>query len=885
MKYNSGKSRKLLILILLTIISNLYLFAQRQENDDKKESISMYPFFDSVHHWYDIHDDGNIVNPVTNQPRFKETEITKIADNMLLYQRNNGGWPKNYDMQAILTNEQADSLLKTKNQFHTTFDNSTTYTHIEYLAQVYNLTGIEKYKNACLNGINYVLSAQYPNGGWPQYFPLEDNYSRRITFNDDAYIGVIEMLRKIVDRNPEFAFVGDNVRKEVSRAYEKGVECILNCQIIDKGRLTAWCQQHNEIDLKPAWARAYEPPSICNGESVSIVLFLMSINNPDKRIIESVQCAVKWFNDSKIYNTRVNTVPAPPEMSEWRTSEIDRVVVFDSLAPPIWTRFYELGTEKPLFSDRNSKFLYSLSEVSRERRSGYSWYTYAPQVVLDKYPEWQNKLNSGQHILHRSKSTQTKEVSEGFFMNPVMGGDYPDPSVLRVGNDYYLTHSSFNYYPGLLIWHSTDLIHWERICHALHTNVGSVWAPDLIRYRDSYYIYFPAGGTNWVVTARSPEGPWTEPIDLKLNGFIDPGHVIGPDGIRYLYLSKGYMIQLASDGLSTIGEPKYIYGGWKFPEIWSTECFCLESPKATVKDGFFYLTVAEGGTAGPATSHMVVSARSKSPYGPWENSPYNPIVHTDSRADKWWSQGHGTLVDDIKGRYWIMYHGYEQNFHTLGRQTLMLPVEWTGDKWFIVPASVKSSDYIRIPAGEKSRNGTGLSDDFSGNNLGLQWQFYKRYSPERIKLSEGKLIVTAEGDSFDNSSPLLVNSSDHKYEVQVEYTIDDAVTAGLCLYYNELANVCISADTTSFTVFIKKDAKIREKNLIRNHGYLRILNDCNEVSFYFSADAEKWTRVERSLDATGYNHNVFGEFLSLRAGLFVFGKGKVVFDNFIYRKL
>ena len=489
---------------------------------------------------------------------------------------------------------------------------------------------------------------------------------------------------------------------------------------------------------------------------------------------------------------------------------------------------------------------------------------------------------SGQKVVGQFTDS---DLDKDSYRNPVLGGDYPDPSVLKVGNDYYMTHSSFNYYPGLLIWHSADLIHWERVCHALNKNVGSVWAPDLIMYKDNFYIYFPAGGTNWVVTARSPEGPWTEPKDLKLKGFIDPGHVVGPDGNRYLYLSRGSIIQLAEDGLSTVGEPKQIYDGWKFPETWSTECFCLEAPKSTIRDGYYYLTVAEGGTAGPSTSHMVVSARSRSPLGPWENSPYNPIIHTENRTERWWSQGHGTLVEDIKGKYWIIYHGYEQNFHTLGRQTLMLPVEWTSDNWFIVPASVKSGDDIHIPSGKKSGNGRGLSDDFSGNDLGLQWQFYKRYSPERIKLSEGKLIVTAEGNSFDNSSPLLVNSSDNKYELQVEYTIAEGVTAGLCLYYNELANVRIAVDTARFTVFVQKNAKISEKNLMGSHGYLRILNDCNEVSFYFSTDAKKWTRLERSLDATGYNHNVFGEFLSLRAGLFVFGNGKAIFDNFIYRKL
>lgn len=472
-----------------------------------------------------------------------------------------------------------------------------------------------------------------------------------------------------------------------------------------------------------------------------------------------------------------------------------------------------------------------------------------------------------------------------FFMNPVLGGDYPDPSVVRVGTDYYMTHSSFNYYPGLLIWHSTDLIHWSRVCHALHQNVGSVWAPDLTMFKGIYYIYFPAGGTNWVVTSKSPEGPWTPPVDLKLRGFIDPGHVVAPDGSRYLYLSKGYIVRLSDDGLSTAGTPEYTYGGWEFPADWSTECFCLESPKATIRNGFYYLTVAEGGTAGPATSHMVVSARSKTPFGPWENSPYNPVIHTNDRSEEWWSQGHGTLVDDISGKYWVLYHGYKKGFHTLGRQTLMLPVVWDEKGWYRVPDKLKSSDQLSRPAGATSTDGTGLSDDFSGGRPGLQWQFYKDYSPSRVRIENGKLLMTAKGSSFENSYPFLVNSADKRYEVIAGFTITGNVTAGLCLYYNETANVRIAADTAQFTVYIQKNAKIRERNKLGNHGFLRILNDNNEVSFYFSANGKDWERVERSLDATGYNHNVFGEFLSLRAGFFAFGNGTAVFDNFIYRKL
>ncbi|MEI6276297.1 MAG: pectate lyase [Prolixibacteraceae bacterium] len=388
------------LLFLVILAGSLY--AQDQPAVKTYKPIDLREFSDSRNHWYGIRDKGNIVNPVANQPKYPESDIIKIADNMLLYQRDNGGWPKNYDMQAILTPQQIDSLVKTKEMVHTTFDNQTTYTHIEYLAQVYTQTAIEKYKLATLKGIQFMLKAQYPNGGWPQYFPLEENnYSRHITYNDGAFLGVMETLGKVNDNNPMFSFLDRKLRKQIKSAFDKGLECILKTQIVSKGRLTAWCQQHDEVTLQPAWARAYEMPSICNGESVSIVLFLMRFDHPNARIVQSVQSAIKWFSESKIYNTRVKSIQAPPEESQWRTNTTDRIVVIDSMAPPIWTRFYELETERPLFSDRNSKMLYSLAEVGRERRSGYGWYTYAPKEALDKYPEWQKKWAPDKNVLEK----------------------------------------------------------------------------------------------------------------------------------------------------------------------------------------------------------------------------------------------------------------------------------------------------------------------------------------------------------------------------------------------------------------------------------------------------------------------------------------------------
>ncbi|MDP4262247.1 MAG: pectate lyase [Bacteroidota bacterium] len=348
-------------------------------------------FQDASHHWYDLYEKNRVIQPRARQPRYKATDLTSVADNILLYQKNNGGWPKNYDMLAILTPQQKDSLIRDKNVLNTTFDNRTTYSHIACLAKIYYVTKIEKYKEAALKGLDYIMDAQYDNGGWPQYFPLEKNYSRHITYNDDAFAGIMLLLKDIIEEKPQYDFIDGRRRKKLKASFDKGIKCILKTQINDAGKPTAWCQQYDEISLEPAWARAFEPPSICNGESVEVVSLLMSINNPGPEIINAVQNAVAWFKESEILETRVKVIPAPDLVTPYKISKSDRVVVHDSLAPPIWTRYYELKTHRPLFCNRDSKVVYSLAEVSRERRDGYTWYTYAPQKILNEYPAWQQK--------------------------------------------------------------------------------------------------------------------------------------------------------------------------------------------------------------------------------------------------------------------------------------------------------------------------------------------------------------------------------------------------------------------------------------------------------------------------------------------------------------
>ncbi|MDR6944207.1 family 43 glycosylhydrolase [Mucilaginibacter pocheonensis] len=141
-------------------------------------------------------------------------------------------------------------------------------------------------------------------------------------------------------------------------------------------------------------------------------------------------------------------------------------------------------------------------------------------------------------LAQAQKPGQNKTKGNAYFVNPIFAGDYPDPSIMREGDNYYIVHSSFEFYPGLLIWQSKDLVNWTPVTHALNKYVGSVWAPNLVKYKNKYYIYFPANNSNFVVTADSINGPWTEPVELKAN-FIDPGHFTDKDGKRYLYFNNG----------------------------------------------------------------------------------------------------------------------------------------------------------------------------------------------------------------------------------------------------------------------------------------------------------------------------------------------------------
>lgn len=379
-----GFHRLSFCLLIIFSFTFLTLCAQKKTN-----IIDVSGFRDSEYHWKDITDHEQVIVPNKDQQSYQPAEVREIANNILLYQQPNGGWPKNYDMLAMLTDAQKQVLRKHKDSNRTTFDNGATYSQVEYLVKAYSKTSDSEYKKAALRGINFMLDAQYNNGGWPQFYPDVKGYRKYITFNDGAMIGVMTVLHHIVQNDSYYSFVDVATRKKVAQAFAKGIDCILKCQIIENGQLTVWCQQHDNIDFSPRNARTFELASKASEESTQIIELLMSIDLPGPEIINAVKSAVSWFKQVEIKGIIIKTITDTEEVYKFHATNLDKIVMQDSSAKPIWTRYYELETNRPFFANRDGKKVYQLADVSRERRTGYAWYGYWPQKMLNvEYPGW-----------------------------------------------------------------------------------------------------------------------------------------------------------------------------------------------------------------------------------------------------------------------------------------------------------------------------------------------------------------------------------------------------------------------------------------------------------------------------------------------------------------
>jgi PelA/Pel-15E family pectate lyase len=327
---------------------------------------------------------------------YASADALRIADNVVSFQTPAGGWGKNFDLSKgprvpgeryapnnvsrFLSPDDFDTPKEPDWNYIGTIDNDATITQIEYLAKVVSAAGAEHgapYRAAFLRGVQYLLSAQFPNGGWPQVWPLEGGYHDGITYNDNAMVQVMGIMRGIADGRDEYAFVPAEVRAQARAAFDRGIQCILATQLKSGGKLAVWAQQYDALSLQPISARNYEMPALCGSESDDVMILLMDqLPNPTAAEQRAIRAAAAWFKKTAIYGQAYG-----------RTAN-GRGLTPTPGAGPIWSRYYQLDTDTPIFGDRDRSIHDDLNELSAERRNGYGWYNSEPQNALDQFEKW-----------------------------------------------------------------------------------------------------------------------------------------------------------------------------------------------------------------------------------------------------------------------------------------------------------------------------------------------------------------------------------------------------------------------------------------------------------------------------------------------------------------
>ena len=329
---------------------------------------------------------------------FGTPDARHIADVIVSFQTPAGGWSKNMTMSGTPRLPGQPYAANNLNRFSDpndfdkprdpgwnyvgTFDNDATNTELHFLAKVAAHTpGSEgnAYRASFEKGIRYLLAAQYPNGGFPQVYPLEGGYHDAITFNDNAVSESAETLVDVAESKSDYSFVPADLRKQAGAAAAKAVKCILASQVVINGKKTVWPQQEDPLTLEPVSARNYEPGALAASESADVLEYLMSLPNPSPEIIVAVDSGIAWLKSAAIYGYEYVGGRGTPE---------GRVLKPREGAGPLWARYYSVTTQKPIFGDRDKSLHDTVNELSPERRNGYQWYGNGAQHALDTYAEW-----------------------------------------------------------------------------------------------------------------------------------------------------------------------------------------------------------------------------------------------------------------------------------------------------------------------------------------------------------------------------------------------------------------------------------------------------------------------------------------------------------------
>lgn len=434
----------------------------------------------------------------------------------------------------------------------------------------------------------------------------------------------------------------------------------------------------------------------------------------------------------------------------------------------------------------------------------------------------------------------------------LMEGNRPDPSILWDGEAYYMVYSTLRYKPGLVVYRSEDLRRWTPVCSALTDDaIRDVWAPDFVRYGGRYYIYFCADGKNYVIWSDRPDEGYSAPVDLMVNGFIDPGHIADEEtGQRYLFFNNGYAAPLSADGLKVAAPPVRVAPEWPIPGDWEVEGVYMESPKLCRHGEYYYLTVAQGGTAGPPTSHMAIVMRTKVLPGGWETDPGNPVIHCYSPAEPYWSTGHATPFLCGDGRWRVVYHGYPQYDRGRGRVPLLAEVEWTPDGWYRV-----KTDGCELFAVQP------FTETFADAALSPEWTSFD--STDRgVWVRPGEWRLSApEGER----RVLAIQPIGAEYVFTAECGAVKG-SCGIALFYDPRASVGLTLKDGGLWQ-TAGDIQVFAGDWTAAHAWLRLRLRGQVVSMYVSDDGERYTKCPASFSVDAYTQTVLGGFLSLRPAL------------------
>ncbi|MDR7267409.1 xylan 1,4-beta-xylosidase [Pelomonas saccharophila] len=477
---------------------------------------------------------------------------------------------------------------------------------------------------------------------------------------------------------------------------------------------------------------------------------------------------------------------------------------------------------------------------------------------------------------------------DGSFCNPIVAGDHPDPTLLKDGADYYMTASSLQSCPGVVIRHSRDLVNWTPIAAALSQPLGSVAAVDLVRHGGRYFVYLSAlqgrRSAVYVLHADDIRGPWSEPIDLGLPDCFDPSHVVGEDGRRHLFVNGVRRVELTDDGLATRGGLEFAHKIGQQLREGGADLLSSEGPRLLRRGEFFYMISA----LASADSHVLAVARSRSVFGPWEDCPSNAIASAGGADAPWCTSGHASLVEGPGGDWWMACHGHENGHRILGRQALLQPIEWTRDGWFRT-AGLRLDRPMRKP-----RGGIGtfapptLSDDFSQNRIGLQWSFFDAAPDElrRAHYDDRGLVLRGKGMGLQDCSPLTCLVGDHSYVAELDFELDGAVQGGLALFHDARGFVGIGiGEGRVHTYSYGQEHRWMQQPTQGRRQRLRVTHRRHLVSFHHAVGDGPWMQNPWLRDISALHQNGFGTLLSLRPALFAAGAGEVRLLHFAYQRL